>query len=61
MMVFDERFGEVPSTLLAAIKRYKVTPAEFYAMEYACMSHADIEAHIKSHVVDGHYYSPLFL
>ncbi len=58
-MVFHEIFGEVPSYLLRALKRAKVTPAEFYMMETMGLAGRDMWEHIRTHTVGGEYHAPL--
>lgn len=54
-LVFDERFGELPKVLLKSIRRFRVTPAEFYAMEYNGMDYQQMFDHIVEHSRSGSY------
>jgi hypothetical protein len=58
--VFHELYGEIPYRLLSAIKRYKVTPAEFYMMEAMNLSGTDMWTHIIENSPNGYYQAPLF-
>lgn len=57
-MAFHESFGEVPQTLLTTLKRCKVTPAEFYALEMQGYVGAEMTKFIKAHSVGGSYREP---
>lgn len=59
MMTFDENYGELPASTLRLYKRAGVTPAEHDMMvEVGTMSFTEIEAYVKSHMVNGSFRMP---
>lgn len=53
-MTYNENYGELPASTLALYKKFGVTPAEHDLMvEVGCMSFREIEAYVKSHIVNG--------
>lgn len=58
-MTFHENYGELPASTLRLYKRDNVTPAEHDMMvEVGTMSFPEIEAYVKSHMVDGSFRMP---
>lgn len=55
---FHESFGEIPKGLLATLKKSKVTPAEFYALELAGFSGRRMNMFILDCTRDGAYRAP---
>ena len=56
-MIYDEWYGEMPKGLHRLVKRTKVTPAEWYALEdeFGARGFFAIEAAIRAKTVDGRY------
>jgi hypothetical protein len=56
-MVFDECYGEIPRSLHRAIRKYKVTPAQYYMLEdeFGATNFDTIEAWIKGNSPDGYF------
>lgn len=54
-MTFDENYGELPTIVLGAVKRYNISPADFDLIMTLASDWDDVYSHIVRNSQSGHY------